>query len=319
MIQQLILGGCTEFARTRLQKQKKLVTLVPALLRLDWRDVPSKKVIIERILMLFNNLDTYKQISVRLESSLIENVVFLAEKDGVEAFRCMNKIIRWKVNTIELCRYWTDLFVVAEILIVMQMDEQALKGRFIAYKDVSLKHRMPQESTMVFFLNGIDGLTARAEVQRDIWRAIEMARVRLMVGVIERIERIKSSYDLIISISIRELNTRLFQGWYYVMNNASRWRTMMHNIWPERQDLKFRFIGISTRITSSHDNQLLGKFVYQQRYLNLILYSIFISWYPPYLFVGYRSNCLSFTFNRDNLPAWICLRFTLDSTSFWRY
>ena len=90
--------------------------------------------------MLFNDLDTYGQVSVRLGSSLAKSIVFLAEKDGIEALRRMDKTTRRKVNTIGLCRYWADLFAVAETLIAMQVDEQALKGRFIAYKDVSPKH-----------------------------------------------------------------------------------------------------------------------------------------------------------------------------------
>lgn len=109
-------------------------------LSLDWRDAPSKKVIIDRILTLFNDLDTHGQVSVRLGSSSAKSVVFLAEKDGVEALRRKDKVTRRKVNTIGLCRYWSDLFGVAKTLIAMQVDEQALKGRFIAYKDVSPKH-----------------------------------------------------------------------------------------------------------------------------------------------------------------------------------
>ena len=71
---------------------------------------------------------------------MAKTVVFLAEKDGIEAFRRIDKMSRRKVNTIELSRYWMDLYGVAKTLIAMQLEEQALRGRFIAYKDANPKH-----------------------------------------------------------------------------------------------------------------------------------------------------------------------------------
>ncbi|KAL8792378.1 MAG: hypothetical protein Q9195_004991 [Heterodermia aff. obscurata] len=109
-------------------------------LSLDWRNAPSKKVIIDRILTLFNDLGTHGQVSVRLGSSTAKTVVFLTEQDGIDALRRRDKTSQRRVNTVGLCRYWSDLFAVAETLIAMQVDEQALKGRFIACKDVSPKH-----------------------------------------------------------------------------------------------------------------------------------------------------------------------------------
>ena len=109
-------------------------------LSLDWRNAPSKSVIIDRILTIFSDLDTHGQVSVRLGSSTAKTVVYLAQKDGIEALRRKDKMTRRKANTINLTRYWSDLFSVAETLIAMLVDEQALKGRFIAYKDVSPKH-----------------------------------------------------------------------------------------------------------------------------------------------------------------------------------
>ena len=85
----------------------------------------------------------------------------------------------------------------------------------------ALLRGMPQESTMVFFKNGIDGHTARADVWRSIWQATEVTRIHSMIEIIERIERIRSNYGLWTSINIRDLHTRLSQGWYYVSSNAS--------------------------------------------------------------------------------------------------
>ena len=109
-------------------------------LSLDWRDAPSKKDIIDRLLTHLNDLDTHGQVSVRLSSTPAKNVVVLAEKDGVQALRRREKVTRRKVNTVGLSRYWSDFFSVAKTLIGMQVEEQALRGRFIAYKDVNPKH-----------------------------------------------------------------------------------------------------------------------------------------------------------------------------------
>ena len=109
-------------------------------LSLDWRDAPAKKDIIDRLLGLFKDLDTHGQVSVRLSNSTAKNVVVLAEKDGVKALRRKDKVTRRKVNTVGLSRYWSDVFDVAKTLIEMQVDEQSLRGRFIAHKDVNPKH-----------------------------------------------------------------------------------------------------------------------------------------------------------------------------------
>lgn len=80
--------------------------------------------IIDRLLTIFNDLDAFSQVSMRLSNSTTAAIVHSASINGVKAFRRSGRQTNRKANTPKLATYFSDLWEVTKTLQAMQVDEQ---------------------------------------------------------------------------------------------------------------------------------------------------------------------------------------------------
>ncbi|KAG7009733.1 hypothetical protein G7Y79_00001g000050 [Physcia stellaris] len=114
---------------------------------MDWRSAPTTSEIIERIEKLLYHLDQNGSVSLCLSNTTAKGALVYRRVDGNKMLQRRIKQTVRRGTTPSNRDYFYQLYQQARTLMEMQLEQQALKSRFIAYKDVEPSVGMKLDKT----------------------------------------------------------------------------------------------------------------------------------------------------------------------------